>query len=203
MSLDTSAAVLGAILGPVAGLIGTRIKIWVATRDARGRAKQLMKEAADLLEFSDKLQQSASAGGTATRIPPESLESLQVAVKEKIEDVAAALSPRALAQARQQSLTRGVLGRVFVSQRPRAWWGWILHVVYYAFLGITVLFAGMLPAEWRDKTTDREGAILAVGAFAIVTLILNWLATISSQCAPAAATALPVPDLAPGKKAGA
>lgn len=112
MALDATAAVIGAILGPIAGVIGSRIKVWIATRDARGRAKQLMKEAGELLEFSDKLQQSANSGGAVTRIPPQSLENLQLAVKEKIEEVTEALSPAALAQARRRKSYPGHSGPV-------------------------------------------------------------------------------------------
>ncbi len=202
MALDATAAVIGAILGPIAGVIGSKVKVWLATRDARGRARQLMKEAGELLEFSDKLQQSANSGGTVTRIPPQSLENLQLAVKEKIEEVTEALSPAALAQARRQNLTQGILGRLFVAQRPRAWWGWILHAVYYAFLGITVLFAGLLPYDFHTPGTDREGAIAAVGIFAVATLILNWMASASSQCAPPEVPP-PPKDLAASQKLGA
>jgi len=49
MPLDsTSAAVIGAILGPTAGLIGTKLKDMAEKRDAKRRAQELVKEATDL-----------------------------------------------------------------------------------------------------------------------------------------------------------
>lgn len=182
MALDqTTAAVVGAILGPAAALIGTQVKGWLATRDVRGRAEQLMKEAGDLLDFADKVEKSVAAGGVVTKLSAAPLESLHTSLEQKIAQVAAAVSPQALAAARQQRLASGLLGRVLLSRRPIAWWGWILHAIYYAFLGMTVLFGVLAGHDYYIKAQDRDGGAIAVGLFAIVTIVLNLLATAADR----------------------
>jgi len=196
---QTTAAVLGAILGPAAALIGTRVKEWLATRDVRGRTEQLMKEAGDLLDFADKVEKSAGAGGVVTKLSAGPLESLHISLEQKIAQVAAALSPQALAAARQQRLTSGFFGRVFLSQRPGAWWGWILHALYYAFLGMTVLFGFLAGHDFYVKAPNSEGGAVAVGLFAIVTIVLNVLATAAERRPEAAHTPeKPAKSLPPG-----
>ncbi len=170
---STTTAILGAILGPIAGMIGTKAKEWLATRDARDRARQLMKEATELLEFADRLQKSASSGGAMAKISAAPLESLHAAVAGKIAEVALAASPQTAAQLRQQRLAQGMLGRLFLSQRPVAWWAWVLHALYYIFLGMTVLFGGVAIYDFRTKNPNREGDMIAVGLFALVTVLLN------------------------------
>lgn len=177
MFLDaTTTAVVGAILGPVAGVIGTRVKIWVDTRDARGRAKRLIKEAGDLLEFADKVQKSADSGGVVTKVPGGCLEALQSAVVHKIEEVAFAVSPAGAARAREQHASHSIVGRVFLSVRPRSAWAWLLHSLYYMMFGITVLFAGALAHDIYVKAPNREGGVIAVGVFVIFTVLLNIFA---------------------------
>ncbi len=182
MMLDqTTAAVVGAILGPAAALFGTKVKEWLATRDVRGRAEQLMKEASDLLDFADKVEKSAGTGGVVTKLSAGPLESLHTSLEQKIAQVAAAVSPQALAAARQRRLSTGFLGRVLLSRRPRAWWGWILHALYYAFLGVTVLFGIMVAHDYYAKAQDREYGAIALGLVAIVAIVLNLLATAADR----------------------
>jgi hypothetical protein len=199
MSVDTTTAIVGAILGPVAGLIGSRIKMWVDTRDARGRARRLMKEAADLLEFADKVQKSADAGGVVTKVRGSCMESLQTAVTSKIEEVAFAVSPAGVAHARaERRASRSVLGRLFLSARPCSWWAWVLHSLYYMMFGITVLFGGMTIYDFRIKAVDREGGMVATGFFAILAVMLNIFANAADHPASSAAS-VPAPPPPPGK----
>jgi len=203
MALDqTTAAIIGAILGPAAALIGTRVKEWLATRNVRGRAAQLMQDAADLLDFADKVEKSAGSGGVVTKLSPAPLESLHTSLEQKIAQVAAAVSPQGLAEARQQRLASGVLGRVFLSHRPQAWWGWVLHTLYYIFFGMMVLFAILAGHEYYVNATDREGGAIIVGITAILTIVLNVLATAADRRPAHGATTAQIGEYPAQKKAG-
>ena len=201
MIADVTTVVIGAILGPVAGVIGSRIKVWVDTRDARGRARRMMKEAGDLLEFADKVQRSADTGGVVTKVPGGCLESLQGALVHKIEELAFALSPAGVAHARQQHASHSVLGRVFLSVRPHTLLAWVLHLAYYMLFGITVLFTGALTHDLYIKAPNREGGVLAVGFFLIFTVLLNISANAADHPHPKTTTAPPTVDLEQSRKA--
>ena len=63
----------------------------------RNKAKQLVKEATDLLGFADTLHKSAAAGGLAAKITAESLDSLESSVVNKVEAAIAAVCPACMA----------------------------------------------------------------------------------------------------------
>ncbi len=202
MSLDnTTAAIAGAILGPVAGVIGSRIKQWVDTRDAQGKSKRLMKEAGDLLEFADKVQRSADAGGVVTKLPSSCLQSLQGAVVHKVEEVAFSVSPAGVAAARaEQRASRTILGRIFLSVRPCSWGVWLLHYVYYTFFGITVICGITAGYDYHLREPDWDGGFVLTGFLALITVLLNVFANAVDHPRPKTAATANVAATQPQEK---
>lgn len=160
-----------------------------------------MKEAGDLLEFADKVQKSADSGGVVTRVPGNCLDALQTAVVHKIEEVAFAVSPAGAARAREQHASHSIVGRVFLSARPRNVLGWLLHSIYYMMFGMTVLFAGVLGHDIYVKASNREGGVIAIGVFVIFTVLLNILAAAADQ--PKSKTVAPPPPFPPAQSPAA
>ena len=120
-SKDVDSLIFGAILGPTAGLIGTKVKSMLEERDAQRKAKQLVKQATDLMEFADTLHKSAAAGGVVARVPAGSLESLEATVVSRITDAIAAVCPVKVSQ--RQNPTKTVLDRLLLMHKPFVWWG--------------------------------------------------------------------------------
>jgi hypothetical protein len=180
MALDsTTAAIIGAILGPTAGLIGTKVKAVAEKRDARQRAKQLVKEATDLLGFADTLHKSAAAGGLVAKVPSGSLGSLETTVVNKIEAAIAAVSPTCIAA--RQNPTKTILDRVLLMHKPLVWWGWAVHGLYYIVVGMFLLVTGLVVSDYRTHAPDREGGLYVAIFLAILTVIVNVIGNVTAK----------------------
>lgn len=172
MPLDNaSAAVIGAILGPTAGLIGTKMKAIAEKRDAKRKAKQLIKEATDLLEFADTLHKSAAAGGLVAKVPPRSLDNLENTVVNRITEAIAAVCPTGISA--RQNPTRTVLDRVLLMHRPFVWWGWAVHGLYYILVGMFLLVAALVVNDYRTNAGDRAVGLGIAIFLGILTVIVN------------------------------
>jgi cell wall-associated NlpC family hydrolase len=187
----TSAAILGAVLGPVAALVGSKLKDLLEMRDARKRVEQLTGEATALLAFSDTLQKSAEAGGAVAAVPSESMQLLQATVAKKIGAAIAAASESPAPP--QHALARDILDRVFLLHQPLRWWGWMLHAVYYVFAGMLALVAGLVVHDYASNSADREGGVVLAIFFAVVTLAINLVSNAVDRHALAKVTLSPQP----------
>jgi len=178
---NVSAAVMGAILGPIAGLAATKIKGWLDTRDERETAKRLIGEATDLLEFADALQTSAGAGGIAAKVPSESMAQLHGAVVGRISEAISAISPCSAGQECERDLTRDVLDRVFLLHKPLVWWTWPLHALYYVLFGILVACVPFIIGDFSNHAEDRWVGVGVGAFFAFLTLGVNVISNAADR----------------------
>jgi hypothetical protein len=175
-SKDIDSLIFGAILGPTAGLIGTKVKSMLEERDAQRRAKQMVKQATDLLEFTDTLHKSAAAGGAVAKVPSGSLESLETTVVNKITEAIAAVCPTTRISPRQNP-TRTVLDRVLLMHRPLVWWGWAVHGLYYVLMGMLLLITSLAVYDYLHKQADSLDWILPA-IFLVPTVIVNVIGNV-------------------------
>jgi hypothetical protein len=185
ISKDIETLIFGAILGPPVGLIGTKVKSLAEKRDAKQAAKQLVKEAGDLLGFADTLHKSVAAGGLAAKIPAESLESLESSVVNKVEAAIAAVCPACIAVRRNP--TKTVLDKVLLMHKPFVWWAWIVHGLYYMLVGMCLIVIAVAISDYRTPIANRTGtaspgddlALLIV--LAIPTVVVNVIGNVIAR----------------------
>jgi hypothetical protein len=179
ISKDIETLIFGAILGPPVGLIGTKVKSLAEKRDAKQAAKQLVKEASDLLGFADTLHKSAAAGGLAAKIPAESLDSLESSVVNKIEAAIAAVCPACIAARRNP--TKTVLDKVLLMHKPFVWWAWIVHGLYYMLVGMFLLVSAYTVADYYHHVTNPSDDFYLVIPLAVLMVIVNLIGNVIAK----------------------
>jgi hypothetical protein len=177
-SEDIGRLVAAAVLTPVLGLIGAKIKELLEARDVREQSKNLMNEVTDLLAFKETLQKAVNSEGPLATVPPESLATLQAALAERIKTAVTHISPPAAVKIQERHLARDMIDRLFLLHRPLVWWGWPLHALYYGLLGILGMALVLVIGDFQSGDTDKWVGVGVV--FFIVFLpiiILNVVAT--------------------------
>ena len=178
---NISAAVMGAILGPIAGVAATKIKGWLDARDERETAKRLINEATDLLAFADALQTSAGAGGLAAKVPSDSMNQLHGAVVGRITEAICAIAPNSAEAACKTDLTRDALDRIFLLHKPLSWFGWPLHALYYILFGVLVAVVPFVIGDFSNHREDRWVGVGVMTFFAFVTAGINMIANAADR----------------------
>ena len=183
ISKDIETLIFGAVLGPPVGLIGTKIKSLAERRDAKQAAKQLVKEATDLLGFADTLHKSAAAGGLAAKLPSESLDSLESTVVNKIEAAIAAVCPACMAVRRNP--TKTILDKVLLMHKPFVWWAWIVHGLYYMLVGMCLIVIAVTISDYRTPIASPTGSpsddLVLLIVLAIPTVIVNVIGNVIAK----------------------
>lgn len=182
---DIPKLIAAGVLTPVLGLIGAKVKELLEARDVRLQSKRLMEEVTDLLAFTDTLQKAANSGGALANVPAESLATLQAAIADRIKMAVAQISPPSALKIQERHMARDVLDRLFLLHRPLMWWGWPLHALYYALLGILAMVVTLIIDDFQSS--DREiwngrwnGVTIGVLVI-IVVVVLNVLAHIGDR----------------------
>jgi hypothetical protein len=179
ISKDIETLIFGAILGPPVGLIGTKVKSLAEKRDAKQAAKQLVKEASDLLGFADTLHKSAAAGGLAAQIPAKSLDSLESSVVNKIEAAIAAVCPACIAARRNP--TKTVLDKVLLMHKPFVWWAWIVHGLYYMLVGMFLLVSAFTIGDYYNHASNPSDDFYLVIPLAVLMVIVNLIGNVIAK----------------------
>src|ERR1019366_9659 len=183
ISNDIETLIFGAVLGPPVGLIGTKVKALAEKRDAKQTAKQLVKEATDLLGFADTLHKSVAAGGLAAKVPSGSLDSLETTVVNKIENAIAAVSPTCIAA--RKNPTKTILDRVLLMHKPFVWWGWAVHGLYYMLVSMLLLVSAVTIADYRTPIAARTGNpsddLYLLIPLAVFTVIVNVIVNVIAK----------------------
>jgi hypothetical protein len=170
ISKDIETLIFGAILGPPVGLIGTKVKSLAESRDAKQSAKQLVKEATDLLGFVDTLHKSSADGGLATKVSSESLDSLEATVVSKIENAIAAVCPACISVRRNP--TKTILDRVLLMHKPFVWWAWLVHGMYYMLASMFLLVSAVTIADYRTPIAQRGGNVPSDDLYLLIPLAI-------------------------------
>ncbi|MGH7984161.1 MAG: hypothetical protein ACREFF_13615 [Candidatus Udaeobacter sp.] len=165
------------LLTPVLGLIGAKIKELLEARDVRQQSKRLMEEVKDLLSFTDALQKAANSDAALANVPAESLASLQAAIAERIKIAVTHISLPSAVRIQERHLARDILDRLFLLHRPLVWWGWPVHALYYAFLGIFGVVVSLIIGDFQSKSEGRwDGVTAGVVCVVVPLVILNLVA---------------------------
>lgn len=176
-SEDIGKLITAAVLTPVLGLVGAKIKELLEARDVRQQSKHLMDEVTDLLAFTETLQKAANAEGPLANVPPESLATLQAALSERIKTAIVHISPAAALKIQERQRARDIIDRIFLLHRPLVWWGWPVHALYYGLLGVLGMALALVLSDFQSHKPDKwigVGVVFCLVIFPII--ILNVLA---------------------------
>lgn len=170
--LHTSELIVGALLGPMAGYLGTRIKNSLARRDVEEKRRKLVADTGRLIVFSNLLARTTSASPIHDEFE-QAQSTIQATLSKKLSEIVSEFSPQHRAASR--ATARSLSERIFLTYRPRKLWWWMLHFFYYALLGSFVLSCVGL---WLDRAEpDTMIGFLAIAiVFAIPGIIVNLLA---------------------------
>src|SRR5947209_6847626 len=113
---------VGAILGPVVGLLGAKLKAVFDKRDARAQSAHLLSETTRLLRFHQNLGTSVSPTAQRAR------GVLDTAIEKNLDAIMHCYSAPAVVQRKAE---RTLVERAFLLYRPHRSWEWMLHVIYF------------------------------------------------------------------------
>src|SRR5438309_3328000 len=164
---QTTNLALAGILGPIVGLVGAKLKTMFEKRDARAESAHLLSETTRLLRFHQNLGLSVSPTAERARVV------LDTAIEKNLDAIMHCYSG---ATAVQRKTERTPLERIFLLYRPHRFWQWLLHVIYFGFLGVIVLGALMTMSEGRAKLSGNIGALVFfIVCAALWNLLTNWV----------------------------
>jgi hypothetical protein len=166
--LDIILKIAGAVVGPLAGLVGTRIKRTIDRRDKSAGKRQLIAETGHLIEFGTMLQKSSDLHGDSD-VFDKARATLQKALDQKLAEFVVAFAPTQITTT--TTAVRSRFDRLFLLYRPVRSWGWILHILYYAMIGVVLL--GSL-GLWADRSAgDVTDGIIGLSLFLLVAVVAN------------------------------
>lgn len=180
-ALSATELLVGALFGPLAGYLGTRIKNSLASRDIEEKRRKLVADTGRLIEFSNLLARTTGASPIHDEFA-RAQSTIQATLSKKLSEIAGEFPPEHSVASHAGG--RSFSERVFLTYRPRRPWLWMLHLFYYALMGSFILSSFGL---WLDRAEPgtAEGALALCVVFALPGIIVNLLANRSDRISTA------------------